>query len=220
MAELARGRLREKRGDLEAALSGLVGQHQRFVLKRQLRRIEELDRDIEELSEEVERRLSPFTEEQALLQTIPGVGRRLAETILSEVGTDMSRFPTAGHLGSWAGLCPGMNESGGKNRSGKTTKGSPWLRTALVQAAHAAARGNTYLGAQYQRLRARIGAQKAAVAVAHTILRIAWHLLRGRVPFDDLGSGYFDRHDRDQRARNLQRRLERMGYQVTVVEAA
>jgi transposase len=220
LAELARGKLRDKRADLEEALVGLVGEHQRFVLKRQLRRIAELDRDIDELSEEVERRLHPFVEEQLLLQTIPGVGRRLAETILSEVGPDISRFPTAGHLASWAGLCPGMNESAGRNRSGRTTRGSPWLRTALVQAAHAAAHGQTYLGAHYRRLRSRLGPAKAAVAVAHTILRIVWHLLSRHTAYTDLGPDYFDRHDRGQRARRLQRRLEHLGYTVTITDAA
>lgn len=220
LAELARGRLREKQDSLQEALLGLVGAHQRFLLQRQLRRIEELDRDIEELSVEVEQRLAPFEQEQLLLKTIPGVGQRLAQTILSEVGPDMSRFPSAGHLASWAGLCPGMNESAGKNRSGRTTKGSPWLRTALIQAAHAAAHGNTYLGAQYRRLRARIGPPKAAVAVAHSILRIAWQLLCSGKGFDDLGPDYFQGRDRQQRARNLQHRLERLGYKVTITAAA
>jgi len=221
LAELARGRLREKRGDLEEALTGLIGAHQRFVLRHQLRRIEELDRDIEEVSAEVERRLSPFVEEQTLLQTIPGVGKRLAEVILSEVGPDLSRFPTAGHLGSWAGLAPGMNESAGKNRSGKTTKGSPWLRTGLVQAAHAAAHGKTYLGALYRRLRSRVGAAKAAIAVAHAILRIAWYLLTRRKPYDDLGEDYFERRgDRLRQARRHQRSLEKLGFDVKITEAA
>lgn len=220
LASLARGRLREKQGDLEAALVGLIGPHQRSLLRRQLRRIDELDRDIEELGEEVQERLRPLAEEQALLETIPGVGRRLAETILTEVGGTISRFPTPGHLASWAGLCPGINQSAGKNRSGRTRRGSLWLRTALVQAAHAAGRSRTYLGALYQRLRARIGAPKAAIAVAHTILRIAWHLLTQRQPFKDLGHDYFLRQDRERHARNLTRRLQRLGYSVALTDVA
>ncbi len=133
----------------------------------------------------------------------------------------MERFPTAGHLASWAGMCPGNNESAGKRQSGKTRKGSPWLRALLVQAAHAAARKKgTYLAAQYRRLAARRGRNKAAVAVGHTILVIAYHLLRRGTAYDDLGPRYFDEHDRQAVERRLVRRLEGLGYAVALTPAA
>lgn len=157
----------------------------------------------------------------ARLDTIPGVGRRSAEAILAEIGTDLSRFPTAGHLASWAGLCPGHNESGGKRRGGKTRKGSPWLRTVLVEAATAAARTNgTSLKARYHRLAARRGAKKAVVAVAHTILVIAYHILKEGTIYRELGGNYYDERDRATVERRLVHRLERLGHHVTLSPAA
>src|SRR6266540_2204015 len=140
VAQLVHGRLRDKVPQLERALTGRFGAHQRFMVARQLRHIDDLDHLIEELSVEIGERMRPFEEEIALLDTIPGVGRWAAEVILAEIGTDMGRFPTAGHLASWAGMCPGNNESAGKRRSGKTRKGSPWLRVTLTEAAYAAGR--------------------------------------------------------------------------------
>jgi transposase len=153
------------------------------------------------------------------LIAIPGVGRLTAEKLVAEIGIDMGRFPTAGHLASWAGLCPGQDESAGKRRSGKTRKGSRWLREALVEAAHAAGRSQgTYLGAQYRRLAARRGAKKAAVAVGHSILVIAYHLLKKGVPYAELGAGYLDGRSRAVLQRQLVQRLERLGCKVTIEE--
>ena len=167
------------------------------------------------------RACAPFEPALVALEGIPGVGRRTAETLLAELGTDMARFPTAGHLASWAGMCPGNNESAGKRRSGRTRKGSPWLRAALVEAGRAAARTKrSYLGAQYRRLAARRGAKRAAVAVGHTILIIAHHLLSHGTAYQDLGVTYFDERDRFSVERRLVHRLETLGYAVTLQPAA
>jgi transposase len=220
MAQLARGRLREKREQLEQALVGLVGEHQRFMLARQLRHVDELGQLIAEVDEEIATRLHPFEEKLARLQTIPGVGRRLAEVIISEVGVDMARFPTSGHLASWAGVCPGMNESAGKNRSGRTRKANPWLRSALVQAAQAASRSPGFLGQRFRRLTVRLGRNKAALAVAHSILVAIYRLLKDGTDYTDLGPEHFAQREREQTARRLTRRLEHLGYQVTVLPTA
>jgi transposase len=178
MAQLAQGRLRDKLPGLERALVGRVGSHQRFLLARQLAHIDFLDASIAEVSAEIAGRLRPCEAKLERLATIPGVGRRTAELLVAEIGTDMSRFPTSGHLASWAGMCPGNDESAGKRRSGKTRKGNPWLRSTLIEAARAAGRTKgTYLAAQYHRLAARRGTKRAAVAVGHTILVIAYRLL-------------------------------------------
>ena len=214
LAELAQGRMREKIPTLQQALVGEFGSHQVFLITRQLRHVDELDVLIGELSAQIEERQRPFETELALLDTIPGVGRLTAEGILSEIGPDMAQFPSAGHLASWAGMCPGQNESAGKRKSGKTRKGSKWLRRLLVQAAHAAARGKTYLAALYRRLAARKGTKKAAVAVGHAILVIAYHVLQRRTPYLDLGYEYFDRRNQDRLRQQLIHRLERLGYTV------
>ncbi len=157
----------------------------------------------------------------ALLDTIPGVSRRVAEVLLAEIGADMSRFPTAQHLASWTGLCPGNHQSAGKNKTGRTRKGSRWLRQTLVEAAHAAARSKkTYLGAQYQRLAARRGTKKAELALAHTIVVIAYHVLTRHEPYRDLGVNYFDEHDPHAVERRLVRRLEKLGLKVSIEPAA
>jgi transposase len=221
LAQLAKGQLREKRATLERALAGRVGPHQRFLLAEQLTHIDHLDASIDRVSIEITERLRPLEERLARLESIPGVGRRTAELLLAELGTDMSRFPTAGHLASWAGMCPGNNESAGRRRSGKTRKGSPWLRAALVEAARAAARTKaTSLSARYHRLAARRGPKKAAVAVGHTILIIVYHLLRSGACYRE-----FDVHDQDARRRQrtehrLVQRLEGLGYRVTLEPVA
>ena len=220
LAALARGRMRAKRVALEEALEGRMGAHQRFTLGVMLRHIGELDRNIEDVSAEIERRLAPHEPAIARLVTIPAIGRRTAETLLAEIGSDMSRFPSARHLASWAGMCPGNHESAGKRTSGRTRKGSPWLRGALVDAAHAAGRTRTYLGAQYHRLAARRGAKRAAVAVGHSLIVIAYAILARSTTFTDLGVNYFDERDRDQVRRRLTRRLETLGYQVSVSPVA
>ena len=214
MAGMARGKMRDKRATLERALAGRFGPHQRFLVAEVLAHIDFLDETIERLSTEIGERERPFEAVLDRLDTIPGVGRRTAEIIVAEVGPDVQRFPTAGHLASWAGLCPGQDESAGKRRSGKTRKGNRWLRGALVEAAHSSTRTKTYLAAQFRRLATRHGPKKAMVAVAHSILRIVYHLLLDQHPFEDLGEAYFDQRQRQQVSRRLKQRLERLGYRV------
>lgn len=216
MAELARGRLRDKRETLRAALTGSVGPHQRFILGVMLEHLTELDSRIAGVSSEIEARLRALEPQLMALETIPGIGRRTAEVIVSEIGAEMTRFPTARHLASWAGMCPGNDESAGKRRSGRTRKGSPWLRGALVEAAYAAGRTRTYLGAQFHRLAARRGGKRAAVAVGHTILVVAYHLLADATAYRDLGPDYYDQRDRQHVTRRLVRRIEALGYQVSL----
>jgi transposase len=221
IAELAQKRLREKLPALTQALTGRVGDHQRFLLAQQLAHVEYLDETIAHLSAEIARRLRPCEAEVERLDTIPGVGRWTAEILLAELGTDMTRFPSARHLASWAGMCPGNNESAGKRKSGRTRKGDPWLRTALVEAAQAAGRTKrSYLGAQYRRLAARRGAKRAAVAVGHSILGIVYHLLTRETVYEDLGVHYFDTRQRRTVERRLVRRLEALGYKVALEPVA
>ena len=217
LAQLARGRLRTKISQLERALAGRVAPHQRFLLAQQLVHLDYLAEAIERVSAEVAERLRPVEAAVERLDTIPGVGRRTAEILVAEIGLDMGRFPTAGHLASWAGMCPGHDESAGKHRSGRTRRGSPWLRQALVEAAQAAGRTRgTYLSTQYHRLAARRGKKKAVIAVGHTILVIAYHLLaRGQV-YEELGPDFFERRDRATIERRSVRRLEALGYRVTL----
>jgi transposase len=187
LAQCARGRMKEKIPQLEKALAGRFGDHQRFLVARQLAHIDYLDQLSAEVSAEVAQRMTPFEEEITLLDTIPGVGRETAEAVIAEIGVDMAQFPSAAHLASWAGMAPGNHESAGKRKSGKTRKGSRWLRATLVVAAHGAGRTKeTALGARYRTLSARRGKKRAAVAVGHAILVIAYQLLRQRVPDDDL----------------------------------
>jgi transposase len=217
LAQLARGRLREKMPQLEQALAGQFGVHQRFMVAQQLAHIDFLDELIERVSAEIAERMRPFEEAVTLLDTIPGVGRRTAEVLVAEIGADMTRFPSAAHLAAWAGLAPGNNESAGKRRHAPMRKGSPWLRAALVEAAQAAARTkSTYLGAQFRRLLPRKGKKRAAVAVGHSILVIAYHLLTKREPYHDLGVTYFDQRARQAVERRLVRRLEALGYTVSL----
>ncbi len=218
LAELARGQLRKKLPALREALEGRFRAHHALLLGHLLAHLAYLDEAVEQLSEEVARRVVPFSPLLALLLTIPGVDRRTAEVLLAEVGTDMGRFPSAGHLASWAGLCPGSNESAGKHYSGKTRKGSKWLRSALVQAANAAARSKgTYLAAHYARIKGRRGHKKAVIAVAHSILVIAWHLLTRNEPYSDPGAGYFlQRESTEAYERRLVRQLEKLGKKVTL----
>lgn len=217
LAALAKGRLRKKRQSLESALRGLVGAHQRLLLRSLLRHLDFLDDEIAQMDDEIAERMRPFEGALQRLDTIPGVGRRAAEQMLAEIGTDMSRFPTAGHLSSWAHVCPGNNESAGKRKVGSTGTGNPWLRSALVEAGWGAARSRqTYLSAQYHRLAARRGGKRAAVAVAHTILVVAYHLLRDGTVYQELGANYFDERDRLGAVRRAVRRIQRLGYKVTL----
>jgi transposase len=221
MADLARGQLRAKLPQLERALAGRFGAHQRFLLAHQLTHLQQLEELIAQLDQEVEERLRPFAAAIDRLDTIPGVGRRTAQIMVAEMGLDMRRFPTAGHLASWAGMCPGNNESAGKRKTGKTRKGDQWLRAALIETARASARArNTYLGALYGRLARRRGKQKAAVAVGHAILVIAYYLLTRQTDYVDMGADYFDRRDEHHVTRHLVHRLEAMGYSVRLERSA
>jgi transposase len=215
LANLAQGSLRDKLPQLERALAGRFGVHQRFLLAQQLAHLDALDELIERVSHEVQDRMRPFVDAVRRLDTIPGVGQRTAEILVAEIGTDLRRFPSAAHLASWAGMCPGNNQSAGKRKTGKTRKGDPWLRAALIEAAHATARTrHTYLAAHYQRLLARRGKKKAVVAVGHTILTIAYHLLTDAADYQDLGGLYFDQRDQQHLTRRLVHRLEALGYTV------
>ena len=217
LAQLARGRLREKIPSLEQALAGQFQAHQRFLVAQQLVHSDVLEGLMERVSTEIAERVRPFEEAVALLDTIPGIGRRLAEIFVAAVGVDRCRFPTAAHLASWAGLAPGHNESAGKRRPATTRKGSPWLRAARVEAAQAAGRTkSTHVGAQYRRFLPRKGKKRAAVALAHTLLVMAYHILTTREPYRDLGANYFDERDRQAVERRLVHRLEALGYSVAL----
>ena len=220
MADLAKGRLREKRAALIQALEGRVKAHHRFVLTELLCQIDNLDETIVRFDTQIQEMCAPMEAAIALLDTIPGVARQTAEIIVAEIGTDMSRFPSAAHLASWAGVAPGNNESAGKRRSGKTRKGNPALGTALNQAAHAAAKTKTYLGAQYHRLAGRRGKKKAIVAVAHSILTMVYHMLTDQQPYAELGANYFDQQRPEVTAKRLVQRLEQLGYQVALQQPA
>ena len=220
LAALARGQLRKKIPALKQALQGRFTGHHALIVGHQLAHIDYLDEAILALSERIDEVIAPFASKVALLDTIPGVDKRTAELLIAEIGADMSVFPTHRHLASWAGICPGQNESAGKSRSGKTRKGSKWLRAGLTEAAKASSRSKgTYLNAQYQRLRGRRGHQKATIAVAHSILVAAWHILTQEVPYNDLGEDYFTRRQAQhaERYRNrLIRQLEKLGHKVTL----
>ncbi len=225
LAALARG-LKASPQELRAALHGRVTEHHRFLLQLYLGQWDRLDAAIRAIDREVDDRLTqidaqdesgaaPFRALIALLSTIPGVGRLSATVILSEIGPDMSRFPTAGHLVSWAGLCPGQHESAGKHKTTRLRQGDPWLKTTLVQCAWAAKRRkDSYYQAQFFRLRARRGPQKAICAVAASLLTAIYHMLKNGTPHHDLGAEHFDRRSVESKTRRLVAQLTRLGYQV------
>jgi transposase len=217
LAELAKGRLRSKREPLAKALEGRVKPPHRFVLTELLCQVDCLDDTIARFDAQIQEICGPVEEAVGLLDTIPGVARHTAEMLIAEIGTDMSRFPSADHLAAWAGVAPGHHESAGKRASGKTRKGNRFLRTTLVQAAHAAARTKgTYLSAQYRRLATRRGKKRAIMAVAHSILVIAYDMIQRQEPYREAGADFFDRLQPEDTARRLVKRLEHLGYHVTL----
>jgi transposase len=217
LADLARRRLRAKLPALREALAGRVTEHHRFLLRMHLDHLGHLEALVARLSDRIAEVLAPFAPAAERLRTIPGVSRASAEVLLAELGADLATFPTADHLASWAGMCPGNNESAGKRRGGKTTRGSRWLRQALVQMAWAASHSKgTDLAARYRRLAARRGKKRALVAVGHTLLRIIYQVIRRGVTFAELGEDYFDRLEPDRLTRQLVKRLEKLGHKVTL----
>jgi transposase len=217
MAQLARGRLRRKLGELELALDGSVQEHHRFLLALQLRRIETIEADLDALDARLREKLAPYETFLALLMQIPGVDWVIAATIIAEIGVDMSVFLSAAHLAAWAGVCPGNHESAGKRLRGKSRRGNVHLKTALVTAATSAEkRRGSYLSAKYRRLSARRGKLRAALAVAHKILIAVYRMLSTGTDYKDLGPAYLDTLHQNRTAANLVRRLQNMGYEVTL----
>jgi len=215
LAELARRRLRRKLPELRAALQGLVSDHHRFLLGHLMTHLEALEGLITDLDLRIAAVMPPFAEAAERLKTIPGVEQRTAEGLIAEIGTDMGRFPTSGHLASWAGVCPGNNQSAGKHRSGRTTKGDRWLRQTLTQAAWAASHTKgTYLSAHYHRLAARRGKKRAVVALSHTLLVIVYQILKYGTTYNELGADFLDRLEPERLTRQLVRRLEKLGHTV------
>jgi transposase len=222
LAELSKGRLRKKIPELREALRGRFRDHHALLVGMALEHAEYLEGQIAELDTRVDEVIAPFAEARDHLDTITGVGKRAAECVIAEIGADMGVFPTAGHLASWAGLCPGNNISGGKRHSGRPTRGNVWLRGVLSECAWAAARSrDTYLSAQFWRLTRRIGKNKANIAVSHSILVICWHLLANNCDYDDLGGDYFTRRtDTDRHRDHLVRQLQNLGYGVALTNLA
>jgi transposase len=217
LADLARGLLRKKLPELQDALFGRVQPHHRVLLRHILTHIDFLDTQLSQLVEEIEAQLVPFQEEQALLESIPGIQPTTAAVIIAEIGVDMSVFPTAKHLASWAGLCPGNRQSGGKRLSGAITGGNPYLRAILAQVAWAISHTkDNYLSAQYHRLARRLGRKKAIVALAHSVLVIIYHVLRTKQPYTELGADYFDQLNTERLQQHHIRRLEQLGFSVTL----
>lgn len=216
LAELAAGSLRSKRAELIAALRGCVTAHHRFMLKLHLGLYDSVHAAVASIDHQLEEQLTPFRQATDLLETMPGVGRIVAEVILAEIGPDMERFPTAGHLRSWAGLCPRMDESAGKKRSTRIRKGAPWLKTTLVQAAWAAIRKkDSYYRSLYGSVkRASSSANKAIVAVAAAMLTSAYYMLKRGEPYRELGADYRDRRDKTRTAQRLIRRVQALGFDV------
>lgn len=217
MADLARQKMRAKIPQLREALVGNVTDHHRFVLAELMDQLRDLESRIERFSRRIEEISVPFAPAIQRIAELPGFDARTAQVLISEIGNDMTRFPTEHHLSSWAGICPGNNESGGKRKSGRTTKGSRWLRTTLVQAAWAASHTkNSYFRAQYRRLAGKRGKKRALVAVAHSLLVVVYHVLLTGRPFEDLGVAYFDKLDAARIVKSHVRRLESLGYKVTL----
>ena len=221
LAALAHRRIKASPADLEAALRGRVSDHHRFMLRLLLQHTDAIAAATTQIDQQVDALVEPFRTAVQLLTTIPGINELSACVILAEIGRDMSRFPTAGHLISWAGLCPKNDQSAGKRRSTRMRKGAPWLKTTLVQCAWAAARKKaSYLHAQFHRLRARRGAKKAIGAVAASILTAAYHMLKNGALYEDLGPDHFDRRAKATQTRRLVARLQNLGYAVQITPLA
>jgi transposase len=221
LAARAQGSLRKKQAALREAVEGRLTPHYACLLAQHLALIDTLDAHIATLDTRIEAAMVPFAEAATLVQTMPGVAERATQAILAETGVDMDRFPTAAHFASWARLCPGTHESAGKRRPTPTGKGATWLRATLQEAAWAAVKTKkSYYRALYYRMKARGGPKKAIVAVQHAMLVALWHMLKRRVPHQDLGADYFDRRNTARIRRHHVRRLEQLGYQVLIVEPA
>jgi len=221
MAELAKKQLRKKIPELELALEGKVEEHHRFLLRVQLRRLQAVEEDLGILEQRIQEKLKPYAAQFTLLQEIPGIDETLAAAIIAELGVDMGVFENVSQLSSWAGVCPGNNESAGKRRSSRIPKGNVYLKTALVEAANSAAKAKgTYLRDKFYRLKARRGYKRAAVAVGHKILVAIYHILSHQVCYNELGDVYLDNLNKHHVTRNLVNRLERLGYAVTLQRKA
>lgn len=221
LANFARRTMKRKKEELELALKGYVNPHQRLMLKTILTHIDFLSEQIEMLDQEIARRVSSYQDDIERLDSIPGIATRMAEQILAEIGTDVgNQFPTAAHLCSWAALVPGHNESAGKRKSSRSKKGNKYLRSALTEAAQSVRGSKNYLGALYRRTAGRKGKKKAAIVVAHAMLRIAYYLLTRKEMYVDLGEDYFDKQRQVSIVRHSVRRLENLGYNVTITEAS
>jgi len=221
LAELAKGRLRDKQDLLLKALSGRVRSHHRFMLAQHLSHIDFLDEAMAQLDQQIQEQMRPFAAALAAWDSLPGINQRIAEIVVAEIGADLLPFEDADHLASWAGMCPGNHESAGRRYSGKTRKGSPWLRRALVEAAHGAARTkNKYFQSLYRRLAARRGKQRALVAVGHSLLITGYYLITRQTKYEDLGGNYFDERDREAVKRRAVKRLEKLGYRVDLAPIA
>jgi transposase len=220
MASLAHASVKAPRAKIAEALEGKVTDHHRFMLALHLRHIESIDAEVQMLEEQIQKALDPFRDAVELIQTHPGVGPDAAASIIAETGVDMSVFPSADHLVSWACLSPGLNGTGGKKKSSPTKK-AKWLKATMTQCAWASThKRDSYMCAQYHRIKARRGKKKAIVAVGATILRDIWHMLSKNTPYQELGSDFYDRRNRERSARRLIHRLEKMGYDVEVRRAA
>jgi transposase len=217
LLQLTQGRLKASNVELLGALQGYVSEHHRFLLEFHLGHVEQLQAAVTTLERRIAETLRPFHPTVKLLMTIPGISETNAATLIAEIGPDMSVFPTAGHLRSWAGLCPGLHESAGKRRPQKSRHGAPWLKTALVQAAWAASRKrDCYLRAQFFRLKSRRGPHKALLAVAASILTAVYHMLKQGIPYRDLGANYFTQRDKQRLTAKMVRKLTDLGFAVTL----
>ncbi len=221
LASLAKGRMRSKQSELIAALEGQVRPHHRFLLKQWIGLLTTLEQQITEVEDEIERHMRPFEWAAALMMSVPGIHRTAACTVIAEIGVDMSRFASARHLASWAGLCPGNNTSAGKSRSGKSHRGNPWIKGVMTEISWAAARTkNSYPSAQYRRLATHRGKKRALVAVANSLIQVVWHLLTHRKPYADLGANYFEQINKQRLTQSLIRRLQKLGHTVALQPTA